>query len=279
MLLGYMPPTILETVRIRPCLQRDLGVTTAHVVPFCHLPAPLVIRHKHQQMASAFPSWAAGEGLLSHGEVISQRLRNVRWTGAVGQGKCHTQSQLGFKNAPDDTPRAWWEGGKEDGESLWGMRCLWWSPPSSSSPDPLLGATTPLGGKGDAGEKSPSCSISVFIFHPNQMDCGQKCMKMQSNEAELQPLSMSKVETVIKPGFVSVWVDSPAVFYSHQGCTSAFAAAAARAQQWPWAVPKPGLVLLTGSNLCHELCLPNCTGNPAAPWHCIISISSESTTP
>lgn len=96
----------MEAVRRRTGVPCDLGVTTAHVVPFCHLPTPLVIRHKHQQMASALPSWAAGEGLLSHGEVVSQGLQNVRWAGVVGQGEHHTHSQLGFKNAPDNTPRA-----------------------------------------------------------------------------------------------------------------------------------------------------------------------------
>lgn len=82
MVLGYLPPPALE--RIRPCIPPDWGVTTAHVVPFCHLLAPLATRHKHQQMASALPSWAAGEGLLSHGEVNSQGFQNVRWTGVFG---------------------------------------------------------------------------------------------------------------------------------------------------------------------------------------------------
>lgn len=126
-------------------------------------------------------------------------------------------------------------------------------PSSSSSPDPLLGAATPLGGKMDAGsyEKSHPRSISVFISPPNQMDCGQRCTEMQSNEGELRPLS--KVETVVRPGFVSVSVDSPAALRSHRSCTSASAAAAVRAQQWPRALPKSGLSLSQD-----QTCAMNC---------------------
>lgn len=126
-------------------------------------------------------------------------------------------------------------------------------PSSSSSPDPLLGAATPLGGKMNAAsyEKSHPRSISVFISPPNQMDCGQQCTKMQSNEGELQPLS--KVETVVRPGFVSVSVDSPAAFRSRRSCTSASATAAVRAQQWPRAVPKSGLSLSQD-----QTCAMNC---------------------
>lgn len=64
-------------------------------------------------MASALPSWVVGEGLLSHGELISHSLPIVRWARIVGQGVRHIHGLLGLKNAPNNTSRAWRE---------WGMR-------------------------------------------------------------------------------------------------------------------------------------------------------------
>lgn len=58
-------------------------------------------------MVSALPSWAAGDGLLSHGEVISRSLQIVTCTGVGGHGRHRIHGLLGFKNAPTTTSRAW----------------------------------------------------------------------------------------------------------------------------------------------------------------------------
>lgn len=188
MVLGYLPPPILEAVRIRPCAPHDLGASTAHVfsVICLHLWSPGMNISRwlqpcpHGQLERG--SWGHFSGVSKCQMDWSVRVRRVSHT-------------LGFRNAPDITPRARWEGGEKDAESLWGIRCLW-------CPILLL-FTKPIAWNCHTswGEKwilvpvrSATLVVSQFVSNPNLMDCGQRCMKMQSNKGQLWLLLMSKVE-------------------------------------------------------------------------------------
>lgn len=184
----------------------------------------------HQQMVSAFPSWGAGDGLLSHGEVISHSLQIVTCIEGVGHGGCHIYGLLGLKMFPPPFP-------EHDEKEVWRMQNLSevWGlsdgrsplppPQHTVGPNSLFEAAKPLEGKVDAMScaKSHLCSSWAFTLHLNQMECSQRCRKMQNNQGELWPLSASKVEIIIDSDFVEVWADSSTVFHPHvhQSCTSA----------------------------------------------------------
>lgn len=197
--------------------------------------------------------WVAGEGLLSHGDVISHSLQLVRWAGIVGQGECHVHGLLGFKNAPNNTSRAWRETG---------MRGCSVSPTHevSLTVTPLLlpsmqwDQTHCLELLSLWKEKRMPAPVRRAIFVVSQLlyptlirQCGQRCMKMQTNQGELWPSSASKVEITIKSGSVEVWTDSSAVFHPHTSelhicfCNRHCERGSMQSQQQPQAASETGL--------------------------------------
>lgn len=198
MVLGCMPPPVLEAVRMRPCVPCDLG------------------------MERSLPSgYRMSDGLENLGK--KNITHTVGWASKMLLTTLpeHDEKEIKRMQSPSEAP------GVSDGHP---------HPPPPHQTH-CLECYTSWGKKWMLVLVRRAILVYLsFISHPNQMDCGQRCMKTQSNEGQLWPLSMSKVETAIKPGFVSVWVDSQQPF-------TPIRAAHLLLQQllpgrWPGAVPK-----------------------------------------